>query len=73
LADLSGRELEVLRLIARGMSNRESSKELVISEGTIKCHVSNILTKLHLAHRTQAALYALKRRLVALDAPRAVE
>jgi NarL family two-component system response regulator LiaR len=67
LTDLSKRELDVLRLVARGMSNKEIAKELVISEGTVKSHVSNILSKLHLAHRTQAALYALKHRLVPLD------
>lgn len=69
LADLSERELEVLRLIARGMSNREIAEALVVAEGTVKSHVSNILSKLHLAHRTQAALYALKRKLVPLDDP----
>ena len=69
LSDLSERELDVLRLIARGMSNKEIANELVISEGTVKSHVSNILSKLHLAHRTQAALYALKRKLVPLDDP----
>jgi NarL family two-component system response regulator LiaR len=73
LADLSERELDVLRLIARGMSNKEIAKELVISEGTVKSHVSNILSKLHLAHRTQAALWALKRRLVPLDDPHTAE
>ncbi|MGD9099771.1 MAG: response regulator transcription factor [Anaerolineae bacterium] len=69
LADLSERELEVLRLIARGMSNKEIAEALTIAEGTVKSHVSNILSKLHLAHRTQAALYALKRKLVPLDDP----
>jgi NarL family two-component system response regulator LiaR len=69
LADLSERELEVLRLIARGMSNKEIAETLTIAEGTVKSHVSNILSKLHLAHRTQAALYALKRKLVPLDDP----
>jgi len=73
LADLTERELDVLRLISRGMSNREIAKDLVISEGTVKSHVSNILSKLHLAHRTQAALYALKRRLVPLDDPHSAE
>lgn len=67
--DLSERELDVLRLIARGMSNKQIADELVIAEGTVKSHVSNILSKLHLAHRTQAALYALRRRLVPLDGP----
>jgi NarL family two-component system response regulator LiaR len=73
LTDLSKRELDVLRLVARGMSNKEIAGELVISEGTVKSHVSNILSKLHLAHRTQAALYALKRRLVPLDDPHSAE
>lgn len=61
--ELTERELEVLRLIAGGLSNREIAKELVISEKTVKTHVSNILSKLHLADRTQAAIYALKRGL----------
>jgi NarL family two-component system response regulator LiaR len=73
LADLTERELDVLRLIARGMSNKEIAEALVIAEGTVKSHVSNILSKLHLAHRTQAALYALKRRLVPLDDPHLTE
>ena len=57
---LTEREVEVLKLIARGMSNQEIAKELVISETTVRTHVSRILGKLHLASRTQAALYALK-------------
>lgn len=61
--DLTERELEVLRLIARGMSNREIASELTVSEKTVKTHVSNILAKLHLADRTQAALYAVRRGL----------
>lgn len=61
--DLTDRELEVLRLIARGMSNREIANELIVSEKTVKTHVSNILAKLHLADRTQAALYAVRRGL----------
>jgi len=67
LAELSERELEVLRLIARGQSNKEIAEALTIAEGTVKSHVSNILSKLHLAHRTQAALYALKRKLVLIS------
>ena len=58
---LTERELEVLRLLARGMSNREIAKQLTVSEKTVKTHVSNILAKLHLADRTQAALYAVRR------------
>lgn len=64
---LSERELEVLRLIARGMSNQEIADALVVGEATVRSHVSSILRKLQLASRTQAALYALRERLVALD------
>lgn len=67
LQELTARELEVLTLIARGRSNAEIASELVIGEGTVKTHVSNILTKLHLADRTQAAIYALQQRLVPLQ------
>ncbi len=64
---LTERELEVLRLIAQGLSNREIADRLTITERTVCTHVSNILTKLHLASRTQAALYALKEGLSSLD------
>jgi len=57
---LTARELEILRLIARGMTNQEIADKLVISERTVRTHVSNILDKLHLANRTQATLYALR-------------
>lgn len=57
---LTERELEVLKLVAKGWSNAEIAEELVISERTVGAHVSNILGKLHLANRTQAALYALR-------------
>ena len=73
LDDLTERELDVLRLVAQGKSNKEIAETLVIAEGTVKSHVSNILSKLHLAHRTQAALYALKRRLVPIDDPQITE
>ena len=53
----------VERLIATGMSNREIAEELTIAEKTVKTHVSNILSKLHLADRTQAAIYALQKGL----------
>ena len=62
-ATLTDRELEVLRLIARGMSNKLIARELVVSEKTVKTHVSNILAKLHLSDRTQAALYAVREGL----------
>ncbi len=61
---LSEREQEVLRLIAEGISNTEIAERLVISENTVKSHVSNILSKLHLADRTQAAVYAWREGLV---------
>jgi len=64
---LSEREMEVLRLLAQGKSNREIAEQLVIAELTVRTHVSNILGKLHLASRTQAALYALKEGLASLD------
>ncbi len=64
---LTERELEVLRLIAKGRSNREIGADLVISEATVRTHVSSILGKLHLASRTQAALYALREGLASLD------
>ena len=58
---LTGRELDVLRCLARGRSNKEIASDLFISEKTVKTHVSAILDKLGLADRTQAALYAVKR------------
>ena len=66
-AALTDREREVLRLIALGRTNREIADILVISAETVKTHVGNTLSKLHLAHRTQAALYAVKRGLISLD------
>jgi len=57
---LTEREVEVLKLVAKGYSNQEIAEKLVVSERTIGAHVSNILSKLHLANRTQAALYALR-------------
>lgn len=64
---LTDREVEVLALVARGLSNQEIADSLIISERTVRTHVSNILSKLHLANRTQAALYALKEGLTSLD------
>ncbi|MDQ2714998.1 MAG: response regulator transcription factor [Chloroflexota bacterium] len=66
LDELTPRELDVLTLIARGRSNHEIALALSIGEQTVKTHVSNILSKLHLADRTQAAIYALQKRLVPL-------
>ena len=64
---LTERELEILKLVAQGMPNLEIAERLVISERTVRTHVSNILSKLHLANRTQAALYALREGLTHLD------
>jgi NarL family two-component system response regulator LiaR len=64
---LTEREMDVLRLVAQGLSNQEIAERLVIGEGTVRTHVSNILTKLHLANRTQAALYALREGLTPLN------
>ena len=64
---LTDREVEVLKLIAQGLSNHEIGERLVITEATARTHVSNILSKLHLATRTQAALYALREGLASLD------
>jgi len=64
---LSERELDVLRLIARGMSNQDIASTLVVGEATVRSHVSSILRKLQLASRTQAVLYALRAGLATLD------
>jgi len=63
---LTERELEVLRWIARGLSNQEIAIHLHVSERTITTHISNILDKLHLANRTQATLYALRKGIASL-------
>jgi NarL family two-component system response regulator LiaR len=62
--ELSEHELEVLKLIANGMSSAAMAARLVLSEKTIKGHVSNILNKLHLADRTQASVYAWREGIV---------
>jgi NarL family two-component system response regulator LiaR len=65
--DLTERELQVLRLLAHGRTNREIAQELIVGVETVKTHVGNILAKLHLAHRTQAVIQALKQGLISLD------
>jgi DNA-binding NarL/FixJ family response regulator len=62
--NLTDREIEVLRLVARGRSNKEIAADLVIAENTVKNHVRNILEKLHLRSRTEAAMYAVREKLV---------
>ncbi len=69
-ADLTERELDVLKLIANGLSNSQIAEQLVISENTVKGHVSNILSKLHLADRTQVAVYAWQKGIVKRDEKR---
>jgi NarL family two-component system response regulator LiaR len=64
---LSDRELEVLRLVAKGLGNKEIAEHLVVTEATVRSHVSNILGKLHLANRVQATLYALQEGLTSLE------
>ena len=65
--ELTKREMEVLKLIASGLSNHEIAEQLVISDHTVKGHVSNIFSKLHLADRTQAAVYAWQKGVVRRD------
>ncbi len=67
LDPLSKRELEVLRALAIGQSNHEIADHLSIGEATVRSHVSNILSKLHLASRTQAAIYALRKGIAPLE------
>lgn len=62
--ELTDRELDVLKLIAKGYTNTQIAEELVISENTVKGHVSNILSKLHVADRTQVAVYAWQQGIV---------
>jgi DNA-binding NarL/FixJ family response regulator len=66
---LTERELEVLRLVAKGLNNREVAKQLFISENTVKNHVRNILEKLQLHSRMEAVMYAVREKL--LDIPSA--
>jgi NarL family two-component system response regulator LiaR len=65
--DLTERETEVLKLMAHGYSNAEIARLMVVSNATVYTHVSRILSKLNVSSRTQAALYALKKKLVTLD------
>lgn len=64
---LTDREVEVLKLVARGLTNQEIAQELIISERTVGNHIGNLLNKLHLANRTQAALFALREGLAKLE------
>jgi DNA-binding NarL/FixJ family response regulator len=64
---LTARELDVLRLLGRGLSNVQIASRLAIGEGTVKTHVSSLFSKLNMSDRTQAALYAVKRALVKPD------
>ena len=64
---LTEREFDVLRLIAQGCCNKEIALKLTVSELTVRTHVSNILRKLHIASRTQAALYSLQKGITSLD------
>lgn len=64
---LTEREVEVLRLVAQGLSNDDIAEKLVVSERTVRTHVSHILDKLHLANRTQMALYAVREGIAKLD------
>lgn len=64
LPEITDRELDVIKLIAKGKSNRDIAEDLVLSEKTVKTHVSNLLGKLELNDRTQLAIYAIKNHLV---------
>ncbi|MCO5246695.1 MAG: response regulator transcription factor [Anaerolineae bacterium] len=70
---LTAREIEVLKLIAEGLSNQDIADRIIVSESTVRAHVSRILGKLHLASRTQAALYAVREGLTDVDAASAQE
>ena len=64
---LTDREMQVLRLVARGLNNRDIAAELIISENTVKNHIRNILEKLHLHSRMEAVVYAVKRRILEIQ------
>jgi DNA-binding NarL/FixJ family response regulator len=65
--ELSAREMDVLKLIVRGKSNKEIGSDLGVAEGTVKIHINNILSKLGVSDRTQAATYALQHGIIHLD------
>jgi NarL family two-component system response regulator LiaR len=65
--ELTERERDVLREVALGLTNKEIASKLIIGEETVKTHVGNILSKLHLRHRNQAIFYALKKGLISLN------
>lgn len=67
LSQLSAREIEVLKLIAQGLSNKEIAAQLNLVEGTVKVHVTNILAKLHVSDRTQAILIGVKQGIIQLE------
>ena len=67
--ELTDREVAILKLVAQGLTNLDIANLLVISEQTVRTHVSNILSKLHLANRTQAALFALRKGLATIQDP----
>jgi NarL family two-component system response regulator LiaR len=64
---LTVREVEVLKLVAQGLSNQKIAQKLHVGEGTVRFHVGNVLGKLGLENRTQAALYALRAGLASLE------
>jgi NarL family two-component system response regulator LiaR len=64
---LTEREVDIVRLVAQGLSNRQIADQLVIGEATVRTHVGNVLNKLHVANRVQATLYALREGLTSLD------
>lgn len=67
VSQLTNRELEVLGLVAKGLSNKEIGSKLNLVEGTVKVHLSNILSKLHVSDRTQAILTAVKQEIIQID------
>jgi NarL family two-component system response regulator LiaR len=64
---LTQREVDIIRLVAQGLSNRQIAEQLVIGDATVRTHVGNVLNKLHLANRVQATLYALREGLTSLE------